>query len=188
LMLPESLRQQALRKRLWIDRQLSIAGKLLLVQVMKELGSKSTLSQLTYNSYRRPYFEKGPDFNIAHSGNKVICCATGKGSIGIDIEEVKEIDLKDYTDYFTPNEWDRINSYPNKYDGFYDFWTRKEAVLKAIGTGFHTPLSSVDVAEDSVNYDNIAYHIRPLDMGDDYKGHIATTQRAEDTQLDLIKH
>jgi 4'-phosphopantetheinyl transferase len=181
--LPEKLQQQALRKRLWTDRQLSIAGKLLALQVLQKLGSSPNLTDLKYNAYQRPYLDTSPEFNIAHSGNIVICCAADNGQAGIDIEQVKEIDLSDYPDYFTPNEWDKINSAPIPYEGFYDIWTRKEAVLKAIGTGFHTPLSSVDVSNDSVIYDDITYHIKSLAINKDYKCHIATTESQTDIQL-----
>ncbi len=184
LLLPSALQQAALRKKQWIDRQLSIGGKLLLVEVLKLLGKENiSLNDLKYNAHHRPYFETGIDFNIAHSGSMVVCCATTGGQIGIDIEQIKSIDLADYTDYFTPNEWGIINSYPDKFEGFYDFWTRKEAVLKAIGTGFHTPLSSVDVADDTIKYDGILYHIRPLDIAKGYKSHIASTVKGGDIQL-----
>jgi 4'-phosphopantetheinyl transferase len=186
MLLPEKLQQQALRKRQWIDKQLSVAGKLLLLRLLKELERQLSLSDLKYNDYHRPYFNAGPDFNIAHSGNIAVCGVTDSGKIGIDIEQIKEIDLADYTDYFTPNEWDKINQYPNKYDGFYDFWTRKEAVLKAIGTGFHTPLSSVDVSDENLIYDGIAYHIKPLAINQDYKCHVATTLIPADIQLTLV--
>jgi 4'-phosphopantetheinyl transferase len=175
-LLPERLRQQALRKRQWIDRQLSIAGKLLLVQLLEQFKSPFTLSDLQYNTYHRPYFNVEFDFNIAHSGNIVICCITDTGQIGIDIEQIKGIDLGDYTDYFTSNEWDIIDHYPNRFDAFFNFWTRKEAVLKAIGSGFHTPLSSVDVSDGSLIFDDVTYHIQPLEIDKEYKCHIATTQ------------
>jgi 4'-phosphopantetheinyl transferase len=182
-LLPEKLQQQGLRKRLWIDKQLSIAGKLLLLQVLQELDSPLTLSGLKYNPYQRPYFDGGIDFSIAHSGNVVICCGVNNGQIGIDIEQVKEVDLTDYPDYFTPNEWDKINSAPILYEGFYDIWTRKEAVLKAIGTGFHIPLSSVDVSEESVEYDEITYYIKSLAIHPDYKCHVATIEAGTDIRL-----
>src|ERR1700744_1224031 len=178
MVLPQKLRQQILRKRQWKDRQLLIAGKLLLFRVMKELACESKLADLQYNAYERPYFDNAPDFNIAHSGNMVICCGTDIGRIGIDIEQVKEIELADYNDYFTPNEWDKI-----KHDGFYDFWTRKEAVLKAIGTGFHTTSSSVDVSGESLTYDGITYYVKPLAINQDYKCHIATTHAEEEVQF-----
>ena len=174
-LLPEGLREQAMRKRLWMDRQLSIAGKLLLLHTPKELGIALSLSELKYNEFLRPFFDIGVDFNIAHSGNIAVCCGTVTGSVGIDIEEIKEIDLADYTDYFTANEWVHIHNYPNKYDGFYDFWTRKEAVLKAIGTGFHMPLTSVDVSETSLDHENKTYYFLPVHISDAYKCHIAVS-------------
>ncbi|MGZ3765781.1 MAG: 4'-phosphopantetheinyl transferase family protein [Mucilaginibacter sp.] len=186
VLLPEKLQQEAMRKRLWIDQQLSVAGKLILSGLLEKFDHKFSLSDLKYNSYHRPYIDGGPDFNIAHSGSIVICCITEIGNIGIDIEQVKEIDLSDYTDYFTPNEWRKIDSYPNKYDGFYNFWTRKEAVLKAIGTGFHTPLSAVDVAEECVIYDDITYYLRSIEINPDYKCHVATTNALASIQLTCV--
>src|ERR1700761_437867 len=110
VLLPENLRAAALRKRQWIDKQLSIAGKLLARNLLKEIGSNLSFDLLKYNIYHRPYFEGGPDFNIAHSGNIVICCIADAGQVGIDIELIKNIDLGDYSDYFTPNEWNQINN------------------------------------------------------------------------------
>lgn len=181
--LPGNLQQQALRKHQWIDGQLSVAGKLLLLKVLEGFGNGPALSELKYSTYHRPYFDGGIDFNIAHSGNIAICCGTNDGRIGIDIEQVKEIDLGDYTDYFTPDEWEKINNSPSKYDGFYDLWTRKEAVLKAIGTGFNTALSSVDVSAESLVYDSITYHLNPLAINKDYKCSLAATRGFTDIQL-----
>lgn len=179
LLLPPELQQTALRKRRWIDKQLSIAGKLLLLQVLKKMGGQLSLSDLQYNPHKRPYFDGNIDFNISHSGTRVICCATEHGRIGIDIEQIKTISLSEYPDYFTKNEWDYIDGHEDEFKGFYNLWTRKEAVLKAIGSGFHTPLSSVDVVADCIEYDNISYHIRRLDIASDYPCHIASTMKDE---------
>ncbi len=173
--IPENLQQQALRKRQLIDRQLSICGKLLLLELLKEYNSNNSLTDLKYNEYLRPCFDCRPDFNIAHSGNIVICAMTDEGQIGIDIEQIKQLDFADFTDFFTGNEWHYINDHPNKFDGFYNFWTRKEAVLKAIGSGFHTPLNSVDVSAEELVYDAITYQITPLNIHTNYKCHIAST-------------
>lgn len=174
-LLTEKMQQQAMRKRRWTDRQLTVSGKLLLLNILKDNSDIQTLSNLVYNEYHRPYFDKGRDFNIAHAGDIVICASTDTGQIGIDIEEVKTINFNDFNDFFTGNEWHYINDHPDKFDGFYNFWTRKEAVLKAIGSGFHTPLNSVDVSADIVVYDDISYYITPLQVHSSYKCHIATT-------------
>ena len=176
MLLPADLRDAAWRKKQWRDRQLFIAGKLLLKEALYRSGREYlSLYDLKYNSHKRPYFDADIDFNISHSGNAAVCCLTDKGHIGIDIELVRDIHLADYPDYFSENEWTYIDKYPGKFDGFYNLWTRKEAVLKAIGTGFHTPLSEVDVATDQVSYQGIVYFIRALDILPNYKCHIATT-------------
>lgn len=185
LLLPADVKEAALRKRQWLDKQLTVAGKLLLLQVLKKLGlgNQLRLSDLKYNTYHRPYFDADVDFNIAHSGNIVMCCGTFSGKIGIDVEYIKDIDLSDYNDYFTPNEWNHINNSGSRQEEFYYFWTRKEAVLKAIGTGFHTPLSSVDVSGDSLIDDDVSYHSYPLDINYGYKCHIASTEKIENIRL-----
>jgi len=182
-LLPGALQQQALRKRQWRDKQLSVCGKLLLRELLIEYSSKYSLADLQYDEYHRPCFDCRPDFNISHSGNVVICTMTDEGQIGIDIEQVKQLDFADFADFFTGNEWHYINEFDNKFDGFYSFWTRKEAVLKAIGSGFHTPLNSVDVSDEKLVYDEITYQISPLNIHPDYKCHIATTVFAQNIEL-----
>jgi 4'-phosphopantetheinyl transferase len=178
LLFPKDLAEKALRKRKWIDRQLSIAGRLLLKETLAQLGLQElSLNDLKFTSHHRPWVDSGIDFNISHSGNIVVCCATDNGKIGVDIEQVKPIDFEDYTDYFTENEWSIIQNAADPNGSFYDFWTRKEAVLKALGTGFHTPLSSVDVANESVTYDTITYHVQKIHLHENYICNIATTQK-----------
>ncbi len=185
VLLPEKLRQEALRKRLWMDKQLAIAGKLLLVQLLNNAMPDAGLSltDLKYTAFYRPYFDVGLDFNISHSGNMVICCGVLNQKIGIDIEHIKEIDLGDFTDFFTQNEWNNINQWPDRHEGFYYYWTRKEAAIKAIGTGFHTPLSSVDVSGERLNYEGNTYYFQPLSISKDFKCHIAATVNPVNVQL-----
>lgn len=179
-LLPETLKTAALQKRKWIDRQLSIAGKLLLGEVLGKFGLEQlSLSDLRSGTRYRPYFEANIDFNISHSGNLVICCGTDKGRVGIDVEQVRAIDLDEFADCFTPNEWSIIRNAADANNSFYNFWTRKEAVLKAIGTGFHTPLSSVDVANESLIYDNVTYYIQKTDLHENYLCNMTLTQKQE---------
>lgn len=185
ILLPPKLRQAALQKSQWLDRQLYITGKLLLLKLLKAFGldQKLTLNDLQYNIFMRPYFNATLDFNIAHSGNMVLCCGMLNHTVGVDVEEVKEIDLDEYMDHFTENEWNNINRSSDRYDRFYYYWTRKEAVLKAIGTGFHTPLSSVDVSGESLVYDDYEYHLQSFNISECYKCHLATTAAGVKVQV-----
>ncbi|MFB9845173.1 4'-phosphopantetheinyl transferase family protein [Mucilaginibacter ginsenosidivorans] len=175
LLLPQNMRAEASKKRVWTDKQLYIAGKLLLAKLLQQFDIHFSLGDVKYSSYHRPYFDHGIDFNIAHSGNFAICCGTATGKVGVDIEQIKPTDLSEYTDYFTYAEREVIRSYPDIMRGFYDFWTRKEALLKAVGTGFNIPFSSVDVTGDVVEYANMTYHIQKLNIDTGYPCHIATT-------------
>src|ERR1700749_4071153 len=85
-LLPTALQKKILQKKHPKDIQLSVSGNLLLMQVLKEFGLSLSLTDLEYNNYHRPFFNADFDFNIAHSGNMVICCGTTHGKLGADIE------------------------------------------------------------------------------------------------------
>ncbi len=176
-LLPEILQIEAKRKKRWTDRQLSITGKLLLKELIVGLeASQLSLADIKYTDYNRPWFDSSIDFNIAHSGNFVICCGTDTGSIGVDIEQIKPIVLDDYIDYFTSDEWRIILDSENQSDRFFEFWTRKEAIVKAIGTGLHIPLSNIAVINNRVTYNDISYYIQKLIIAKDYQCHLASTE------------
>jgi len=72
--------------------------------------------------------------------------------LGIDIEQIKpEIDFINISrNYFSIKEQQLILSYTNAEDQkrtFFELWTRKEALLKAIGIGLNAELSKVQVLE-----------------------------------------
>ena len=176
-LLPEPLQIEAKRKKHWTDQQLSITGKLLLKELIVGLkASQLSLADIKYTDYNRPGLDSSIDFNIAHSGSFVICCGTDTGSIGVDIELIKPIELDDYIDYFTSAEWRFIRDSENQSDRFFECWTRKEAVVKALGTGLHTPLSTFDILNDRVIYNDISYYIQKLIIARDYQCHLASTE------------
>jgi 4'-phosphopantetheinyl transferase len=161
-----------------LDVQLSVSGNLLLLELIKHFGLDLNLSDLLYGEYQRPYFNGDFDFNISHSGNRVICCATLDGKLGIDIELINPVTIN-YDDYFTPTEQANIRSTQNPDAEFFKYWTRKEAVLKAVGTGVYTPLLDIDVSADEVSYKGETYYLSTVDIHDDYKGCIAHNFKQE---------
>jgi 4'-phosphopantetheinyl transferase len=188
-LLPERLRAEVLHKKHWRDRQLTIAGKLLLMQLLKELGLDKTLSleSLKYNEHRRPYFDDEIDFNISHSGNLVICGAALEGKIGIDTEQVKNVAPVDYANYLTENEWLHIHGSTDPIAAFYYYWTRKESVLKAIGTGFNTPLNAIDTSSQSLMYDGATYYLQQIELNKNHMCHIAATIKPGSVRLVQIE-
>lgn len=108
---------------------------------------------LVYNEYGKQSFLHYPlKFNISHSGEYLVC-AFSKKEIGVDIQRIKDIDLKIAKRFFAKNEYSYINSMPEneKVDAFFRLWVLKESFIKAVGKGMFIPLNSfeIDFTEDS---------------------------------------
>jgi 4'-phosphopantetheinyl transferase len=175
-LLPDSIKKLILSKRNHLDVQLSVSGNLLLIELIRYFGLDLKLTDRKYGEYQRPYFNSDFDFNISHSGNRVICCATLAGKVGIDIELIQPVTIN-YEDYFTPAEQAKIRAAQNPDAEFFKYWTRKEAVLKVIGTGVYTPLLDIEVSADEVEFKGETYYLSAITVNDGYKGCIAHTVR-----------
>ena len=78
--------------------------------------------------------------------------------VGIDIEQIKrEINFADISrNYFSPEEQHSIYSLAKTADqivAFFEIWTRKEALLKAMGIGINTELNKVQVLDGENHID-----------------------------------
>jgi 4'-phosphopantetheinyl transferase len=78
-------------------------------------------------------------FNLSHSGDIALIAVTRGREVGVDVERVqRDIEFDPIVEhYFEPTEaWDLRTAPPNERVGkFFDLWTRKEACVKAEGTG-----------------------------------------------------
>lgn len=88
-------------------------------------------------------------FNLSASGEIALLAFARTRSIGVDIERVRmELDIEPIARrFFSPNEQAVLSSLVPEARrlGFYNCWTRKEAVLKALGQGLSLALDSFDV-------------------------------------------
>jgi len=174
--LPLSIQEDILKYKNVQDRALSIAGKLLLQQLMEDEGYKQgLLKELCYEPPVKPYFSTGPNFNISHSGDLVICVVSKESSVGVDVEQVRATDINVYRDNFTVAEWTTINYSADKEAAFYKMWVRKEAFVKAVGDGMQMPLNTVDVCNDTIVIDGIPYYLYDIFVGDGYKGCVCSS-------------
>jgi 4'-phosphopantetheinyl transferase len=88
-------------------------------------------------------------FNISHSYEMAVYALTKDSAIGVDIEKTE----KQFNDsvaerYLHPDEYAELSGLANGLRAmeFYRIWTRKEALIKAIGDGMHISLSSFSTA------------------------------------------
>jgi 4'-phosphopantetheinyl transferase len=88
-------------------------------------------------------------FNLSHSEALALCAVTLRRAVGVDVECVKPLpDLDEVAQrFFSAREQEMLRTLngDEKLAGFYRCWTRKEAFIKALGTGLSHPLDSFDV-------------------------------------------
>lgn len=109
----------------------------------------------TYGPYGKPELSgagaaSGASFNLAHSGGLAAYAISSRRKLGIDLERVQaESAGEDIARrYFSAREVSDLETLSpgEKVTAFFRCWTRKEAYLKALGTGLQTPLDSFSVS------------------------------------------
>lgn len=90
----------------------------------------------------------GLQFNASHSGNLALIAVTRATPIGVDIERVRPTPADRIANrFFSPTERSTLMQVPRtqRLEAFFQYWTRKEAFLKATGDGLRRSLDSFDV-------------------------------------------
>ena len=91
----------------------------------------------------------GPRFNLAHAEDVGVVAVTAYREVGIDVERIRDVgDVGRLAEScFSPAEQAALGAVaaPFRLRSFFAGWTRKEAFLKALGTGLMRPLDSFDV-------------------------------------------
>jgi 4'-phosphopantetheinyl transferase len=101
--------------------------------------------QIVYrnNPYGKPFLPcSHPHFNMAHSGD-LVAIAVNQSEIGIDVEFLsRPFDYEEIlSSVFCQQEITAIRNNDRPSELFFTLWTRKEALVKAIGCGLSSPLS-----------------------------------------------
>lgn len=94
---------------------------------------------LLWSQFGKPYIQNHPlHFNISHSKTHAFLGVHPTKPIGVDIEKLNNnISLFDALDSFLhPEEKAWLATVSDQNDAAYSLWCAKEALLKAIGTGF----------------------------------------------------
>jgi 4'-phosphopantetheinyl transferase len=140
-------RDRAERFRFERDRRRFVAGRGALRAVLAAyINEDPRALRFVYGVHGRPELDGGTAvrFNLAHSRDRGVIALTERAPIGIDIETAREMpDVDDLAPVvFSTAELEEVAAARNREVAFLRGWTRKEAILKALGTG----LSAVEHA------------------------------------------
>jgi 4'-phosphopantetheinyl transferase EntD len=111
----------------------------------------------------KPFFPGKRPFSLTHSGG-LAAVALGERSLGLDAERIAPVSGPVARRTLSPEELDWLSRQGP--EGFAFLWTRKEAVLKCLGTGVDRPLSSFSVLPGeavSLEGEGLALHSVKLD-------------------------
>lgn len=128
------------------DAMRSLLGELLAkLAIIERTNLNIHHIHLEKNEYGKPLLTGIQDlhFNISHSGNLVVC-ALDEEPVGIDVEEIRSIDVNIAKQFFHQEEYNYLFSKPEEewLTYFYMFWTAKESYIKAKGKGLSIPLNT----------------------------------------------
>ena len=136
------------------DRARFTAARAWLRRVLAaHLGEAPEHLAFAYGEQGKPALDdpRGLDFNLAHSGPHALLAVSPGFPIGIDIEEERETEAKVAERFFSPSEVRALSAHrgDTRRSAFFRCWTRKEAYLKALGSGLATPLDGFTVSLDA---------------------------------------
>lgn len=106
------------------------------------------------NEFGRPHI-CGPEigrelqFNLSHTPGLVACAVAWRRPVGIDVESFERtgVGMELAANYFSPQEIAQLRSLPAaaQSERFLEYWTLKEAYLKARGVGLSLPLDCFSI-------------------------------------------
>ena len=122
------------------------------------------MSELKRGPQGKPLLNEA-HFNISHSGDMVLLAFSTEVPVGIDVEKVRPIEHQKFVKQFHEEELRDFEEARISEDRFFEYWTRKEAVIKAIGKGLKKPLIDFQVRA-----------LGPLELDDDGSWYLSEVQ------------
>ena len=151
--LDEDERQRAGRFHFETHRRRFVLARGFLRELLaRYLHTEPAAVSFSYGAYGKPALSNEHEslrFNASHSHELAVYAFVQAHEIGVDVEYVKkDFETDDIaTHFFSPVEVETLRALPEaeKAAAFFRCWTRKEAYIKAIGSGLSHPLDEFDV-------------------------------------------
>lgn len=156
--LPRERQKKILNYKQKRNRLQGLGAGLLLEKVFCQYG---VATETIYTDTNGKPTAEGICFNLAHSGQYVICAVSNR-KVGCDIEQLRDAPVLVAERSFSEKE----KAYLMQFSGdvynreFFRIWTKKESYLKMIGTGLRASLNTLEVKDCHINeYDIPGYQV-----------------------------
>jgi len=139
------------------DRRRYVIGRgTLRCRLAAYLGCSPSGVGIVQDEYGKPHLAAGLDagfplsFNLSHSADLALLAVGGGPALGVDVEAIRPIEPGVAECVFAPDERALLDAVPvhRRQHAFFACWTRKEAYVKALGSGLSTPLTAFAVSTD----------------------------------------
>lgn len=120
----------------------------------KEIGCSPESVPLSFGKHGKPQVMNGPQFNVSHAGTMIVIAVHATCPIGVDIEpRARGLERTTMDLILTAAEMDRAKHKTLNPLERLRLWTRKEALVKATGSGLRTDLRQIEVGFHSFSSD-----------------------------------
>ncbi|MEM1134445.1 MAG: 4'-phosphopantetheinyl transferase superfamily protein [Bacteroidota bacterium] len=179
---PAHLKKRVLQYKDEWAKSLSVAGKLLLLYGLKQIGYKNIFNQLLYTSNGRPFLQNTTlDFNISHSHRLVVCAIVKNYKVGVDIQKIVPIKQKFERFFLHPKEMNLMDNREKV-----AIWVKKEAISKVEGDGLGISFTEIYCPENTYVHGGKRYFIHPIHIHSAYIGYIVFNSSPVKTYLKQV--
>lgn len=165
---PEKVKSHILSFQQSKDYNSSFWGKILLLFAFQQNQKVWNWDLLEWTDKDKPFLiDHSLFFNISHSGEYVLLGIDQK-NIGVDIEMHRPVRLELFNRQFHPDEWSQIRQAKDPLEKFFQFWSIKEAAIKADGRGVEVLSKTVIDSDKIIKIEDQTCYYQYFDILDGY--------------------
>jgi 4'-phosphopantetheinyl transferase len=185
--LPVFMQNEILRYKYVRDQKSRLLSRLMLQESLEDTGSHNALVNWKRNANHKPAIDNWNAFNISHDSDLAVFAYTTGSTVGIDIEKKENISYWEIIDHFHPEEQQFIKTAIDPENSFYRIWVKKEALLKALGTGIVNGLNDFSCVRNVEEYQGNHWHLKELKIHSDYVCYLCHTDYDEKITIQEFK-
>jgi 4'-phosphopantetheinyl transferase len=134
----------------WLRTRYAVAHAALRTIVARRLGTDPTALRWSTGRFGKPCLPgTGLELNLSHAGDWGLVALGDRDPLGVDLEAIvpERASPEMIRAVTSPAERAAFAALPAREHAaaFFRLWVRKEAVIKALGTGLSRPLDTIDV-------------------------------------------